>query len=497
MGSKMLKRFVLSTLAVCMAFTGIHVTNVNAIAEESVTDVELVMNNFDFSADEKAIFEAGYIKSSKTYTYVTPDDQIAQDENLITVDADNQAVTVVPYTDSYGNVWQPTAVIVTEAGYPDIEVSMTSGTGSFKAQREGRPGNNYTVFVTYTYTEDLDLNNANDVANASHHLNKAVKSMATISKTKSELENLATIYIDYLKMLSDGVPLPNGSVVGINGDPDTVAAVDSLYNEIVGNVSKRLTLQDYILKYTEESSKPVYLFENGQEFYDVAVYAQQRINQIANSTAIQNLISNKDLFNGIPGYEDFVSALENLATLMTLIKSLSDSLANGLTADGWTILTAPNMLTDAGKTSTFSKMLTDGIQTSEHDITNPTVTVKEVKLTASVNRYKVTASVEAEGIKIGDTDNEIVSFGSVSTELFLDGGATLNDIINAAEDSDLVESAQFKAWAETYGVNIDNYDITYYVNGNPVTEHELTSAINFTVKFSPKNRIHNLKYKCT
>jgi len=485
MGSKMLKRFVLSALAVCMTLTQVNVTKVNALNTSVATDVDLVVRNVALSDDEITVLGNGYIKSSESFTYVAPTDVEVENEGLIVVDADNQTVTVKSYEDEQNNIWYPTTVTVTEVGYDDIEVTLTNGTGSFKADRDGREGNNYTVKVVYTYSEEVAVEAQRAIANAPHYLNNGIKALKAIQQTQGELNNLATTYITYLNMLIDGVPLPNGSTVKVK-DEATVNAAKSLYKEITDNSTQRLILEDWIEDYTSAPIKQVYLVEEGQAFYDVASYAQERIGIVANSEAIQGIIDNKELFDGIPGYEEFVSSIENLELLMILMRSLNTNLSSALVEENWKILNNTDVLTEEGKKVDFSNMLVAGLETSEHEITSSTLWVDSVELTASVNQCKVIASLEANVIGLDDTTNTVTKLDLISTELFIDDGANLAAIVAAVNNSGLYGSNEYKNWSETYGVDGNNYDITYYVDGNQVTEYELHGAISFTVKFTPK-----------
>ena len=447
MGRKMLKRFVLSALAVCMSLTQITVTKVNAVTANTISDVQIMAQQMDRSSDGYSVLAGGYIKPTTVYTYETPSS--SDTSNLVSVNADNQTVTVKAYTDSDGNFWSPAHACVSEEGYEDVIFDLTDGFGSFGELREGRTGNNYVIKVYYGLSKQLSVDLQNKIINAPHYLNTGVAVLEELYSYSGSLENLATTYITYLKMLVDGVNVSGLGLIQLDKtDTVTRAAINALYNEIQNNASKRLILTDYINAYVASDAKQVYLVNNAEKVHDQLVKTQTNLDAITNSEKVNTFISTVELIANAKEDEQLINDVDKLKLLRTLIVDLNNNLKSAVSEEKWGIVNYDysDILTETGKSAAFSKMLVDGLNTTECEMVLDYITILFDEVTASVNRYKVVASIEADVIELNDTTNKLTTLSGVSTNLYINDGATLDAIINAAEDSELVESPLFKVF---------------------------------------------------
>lgn len=489
MGSKMLKRFVLSAVSMCLALGQIHVTSVFADPiVNDVTDVDLVASQVDSSSDEFAVLNGGYIKPTMTIDYVRPADYNVSE--LISVDADNQIVTVQDFKDMHNNVWKPTVVKVIEDNYEDVEVEMTGNTGSFQDIRNGRTGNNYVISVQYTLTTTLSTELQNKIINVPHNLNTGVAMLQELYSYSGSLENLATTYITYLKMMVDGIYVEGlGNIELDVNDTVTRGAINALYKEINENSPKGLIVTDYINEYAEASAKQVFLVENAEALKAQLSDTQGKLNTIATSSSLQSFINTAETVANLKNDPEIIENVKNLKLLRTLIIDINNNVKSVLEEEKWGVLDYDysDILTEKGKSKEFSDMLVEGLTTEEHSVSNETIVVDTAELVASVNRYKVAVSIELDAIALDDTTNTIKNLGTINKEVFGNDGADLAAIIDEVEKTNYATSDAFKSWEETYGLNLDNYEVSYYVDGNKVDSHELTGPINFTVKFTPKN----------
>ena len=162
MGSKMLKRFVLSALSFCMVWSQINVVNVNATNSLSTTDATVVAENYrtELSDEEKAILANDSINSTE-YKFVVP----TKENNLVTVDTDNKTLVAKTHTDAEGNEWKPATVIITES----------TGENSFELDDEGfceffAESKNYSIEVLYEAKATIDAETQSRLLNTPHYL---------------------------------------------------------------------------------------------------------------------------------------------------------------------------------------------------------------------------------------------------------------------------------------------------------------------------------------
>ena len=163
---KGMKRCVAMLLAMVMILSA---GNVQAIAQliapastetvRGTTLSELILSNYQLSAEEEAIIGSGWLSADKGYTYVLPPEEVA-DGGLIEVDEDNKKITVSAYEDSQGNTWIPVSFDLKNAqgviaGHDDLALTKEGNlfVGTYTAT-----DNQFSVEATYkleiTATED-------------------------------------------------------------------------------------------------------------------------------------------------------------------------------------------------------------------------------------------------------------------------------------------------------------------------------------------------------
>ena len=141
------KRSLAMLMAVLMLFssfnTGIlELSNANATETESITDGELLAQNYALSDGEKALLKSGLLSEQTYYYEVKP----TAEDDLVTVDPEGKTITAKTFT--YKDfVWYPKeATVVSGENKEAVALKEDAGkyVGSFKME-----GNTYSVQVTY------------------------------------------------------------------------------------------------------------------------------------------------------------------------------------------------------------------------------------------------------------------------------------------------------------------------------------------------------------
>lgn len=279
----------------------------------------LVANNYELNEFEKAILACtGLVGQS--YSVKIPADN---SEGLVTVDADTQTVTAVPYTTN-GFVWEPTAAVIKYNNADgsqgtDINVPL-SKVGENYIANFTKPANSYRVEVTYSLYIAVDAALQQVLLNAPYYLADGYSLTDTaagqlglaVEAIESKMEELRTIYngIEYVveyegqKLYSLVISLPEGKCKEAIGN--IIADYD--------NGNGQLTLGKDIEAYKHGSSKVQYMMENGAKFKDDINWFYNQIAAInTNSADLLNVAEQlENLANGTgDGTIEGIKALAN------------------------------------------------------------------------------------------------------------------------------------------------------------------------------------------
>lgn len=255
----------------------------------SGTTGSLVAGNYELNTYEQAILVCtGLI--GETYTVEVPD---STTEGLVTINADAQTVTAVPY-ETDGFVWVPSAAVIKYTaidGTPGTDISVPlNKSGDAYVGAFTKPANSYRIEVTYSLYIAVDAALQQNLLNAPFYLvdgydlvSAAIDgSLALVAETMNEkMEELrqmaagSTYDIEY-----DGKVVYSYTTPALND-----GAVKTALNELLADYDANggtLTLAKYCKAYQTAPSKVQFMVEQGEAFKAHVAWFFERINTIGN-----------------------------------------------------------------------------------------------------------------------------------------------------------------------------------------------------------------------
>ena len=253
----------------------------------SGTTGSLVAGNYELNKYEEAILVCtGLI--GDTYSVAVPD---STNDGLVSINADAQTVTAIPY-ETNGFVWVPTAAVIKytaadgSAG-ADVSVPLTK-IGESYVGNYTKPANSYRIEVTYSLYIPVDAALQQALLSAPYYLvdgydlvSSAIDgSLALVASTMNEK-------MEELRQMTAGSKYDisyNGSVVYSYTTPalpngDVKTALNDLLADYDAN-GGTLTLAKYCTEYQRASSKTQFVIEKAEEFKEHIKWFYSRINAI-------------------------------------------------------------------------------------------------------------------------------------------------------------------------------------------------------------------------
>ena len=470
--SKLFKRvqaWVLTVAMILPVLSGALILPASAADEalKSLTDGEIVADNYDLTDAEKALLSSGLLVG-ETYEVSVPEDG----DNLVSVDEETKVITAKPY-EKGGYVWKPVSADIVVDTAVKQTIALVDGVGTHTYS-----GNAYSVKVLYQLDIEIAADIQEKLLNALS-LKTGVKNFDEIWSNNGTLELLASDDVmSVLLQIGSGVGYPFESPFGMGSLKFTTdearASAAALKAELDAN-SGAFVLADYASAYDSSAYKTKFVVENGEAVRDElkALYAH-----------IYNVHSDLDAtFTGF--LEDYMPAavklfmgkLESWLTAMDAVlnnswdASNADFLKPGMTDFEWAKL---DTLVDAIDTAT---------DVSGIEIKNPLVAA-QTTVQFNLKMYNVTVEVNMN--VAGSKMDTPVCVDQKSTVLTLTANASTDDILNAVKASGI----EAKAVAEWTAKG-------FYVPGHFASEAtplagELTEDITYVITISPK--YYNVSY---
>lgn len=262
----------------------------------SGTTGSLVAGNYELNQYEDAILvNTGLI--GDTYSVEVP---ASTTEGLVSINADAQTVTAVPY-ETDGFVWVPTAAVIKYTAADgsngaDISVALNkvgeSYVGSFV-----KPANSYRIEVTYSLYIPVDAALQQALLNAPFYLvdsydkvSAAIDgSLALVADTMNEkMEDLRQIAAGSKYDIVYGGEVVYSYTTPALADGDVKTALNDLLADYDANGGS-LTLAKFCKAYQTASSKVQFVIEQGAAFKEHIKWFYSRINAIGSEAGTAEL----------------------------------------------------------------------------------------------------------------------------------------------------------------------------------------------------------------
>lgn len=439
-----LKRGLAFVLALVLVVSGINLGALQAFAETpSVSEGEVVANNYDLSAAEKDLLSSGLLIGN-TISYTAP-----ADSNLVTVDTDKKEITVGSYEG-----WVATKATIKVGNEVKETVAVENGKATYT-----HGGNAFSVEVTYELYAAVDAATQKTLLAAPSYLKTGYDALNTIAKVAGNL----LVYETANNALVD---LANKD--GFRSD-DAKAAALALNEQYVAN-GGLLDLKVMANEYDAAASKTQYLLTNGAAMIEKAEETYHYIDLVVNDDIMTHSVLNELLT------EEQVSALETFRNSMSTWLFVMESVNYGWADEELAPVKAELSDAEWAKLDTLVKALG----------TTNTLTVKEGKLLAAsaavkvnMSMYNVNVVVKMQTASGKADDKTLVDYGVASTTVVtLAAGATAADVKAAVEATGIITSAT-SAWA---AYEAEHYQVSY-----GTLPESLESDVEYVITYVPKN----------
>ena len=279
---------------------------------------ELIIANYDLSDAEKAILAcSGLI--GETFAVEIPTDE--KNSDLVSVDADNQTVTALPYAVD-GQVWTPTKAVLKYSNADgsagtDINVPLSESGNKYVGSFQ-KPANSYRVEVTYSLlitvenaVQRLLLDIPYYLVDGYEKVNEAysIFSMA-LEPFEGKIGELRALYdgVKY-EIKQDGEPLYTYTI-GLKDGSKVKEAIGNLLNDFDSN-GNHFTLAKDCDDYQAAESKVQFMLERGAAMKEhIEFFSAQIIAINDNSQELYDLVAElKTLVNGPENPDDDVTTL--------------------------------------------------------------------------------------------------------------------------------------------------------------------------------------------
>ena len=289
------------------------------------TTGELIIANYDLSDAEKAILACSGLMG-ETFAVEVPTDK--KNSDLVSVDAENQTVTALPYAVD-GQVWTPTKAILKYSNLDgsagtDIEVPLSKSenkyVGSFL-----KPANSYRVEVTYSLLITLEsavqrllLDTPYYLVDGYEKVNEAysIFSMA-LEPFEEKIDELRALYdgVKY-EIVEDGETLYTYTI-GLKDGSKVKEAIGNLLNDFDSS-GNHFTLAKDCDDFQASASKVQFMLERGAAMKEnINFFAAQIIAINDNSQELLALVSElKTLVNGPENLDDDVTTIADAKVMM-------------------------------------------------------------------------------------------------------------------------------------------------------------------------------------
>ncbi len=461
--TSMLNKVLAFALCMFVMLSSMNLSMITYATEEAtdyktVTEAELVADNYESLTDgEKAILKSGLLKS-RTLTYPVP----SGNSDLVSVNAETRHISVSAF-EKDGFVWNPVYASVVYSEDTEI-VKLTDGEGTFKYD-----GTAYSVEAYFELHIPIAEDTQAKLLNAPFNAARLFENGEVIDGNQGNF-NAISGNIDSLVKLYDG------SLALQISNEDTIAAISDLKAQTEEN-DDFFVIEVMLYDYDAAESKLEYLVNNGSALKSEVNKIYTQIETIYNDAAIVDIIDMLGSSN---------STARKLSTVRKSLKALLDNLAPAV-EDDWAMLDS-NPLKDgmtAEDYQTLDELAASAANAEFHD---DEILEKLFADTAvvryNVNQHIVTVVVSAEVIKETSVNSAVpTALESHSAELRLLDGTSAEKVIEAINES-TVEQMALEAWIE---ISEEFYDrVADEITG------VLSGDLTYNIKYTPKQ--FNVEY---
>lgn len=499
------KRYLAMLLAVLMLFssfnTGIlQLSKANATETESITDGELLAQNYALSDGEKALLKSGLLSEQTYYYEVKP----TAEDDLVTVDPEGKTITAKTFTHKEF-VWYPKeATVVSGENKEAVALKEDAGkyVGSFKME-----GNTYSVQVTY----ELHINVAQaeqekllqvgaDLKQGLNTLDKLAQLEGLLDTQPEGMDVTARVLLqDVIAGLMSWVEGLTTPIPGLTfyypgawaADEVKSAPVKALHNQMVNN-SGNLDLFVMLADYSAAPSKTEYLMQYGEK---LLVKTEETVGYLEQILAEQDVVlSMMDVASGMGiqmGMEkaDLEEFYKSIGYVLNGVDNSTVKFAGlkAITAEPMAILSSDPFVADMDAAK-FARL--DALAKNLPD-TATEVTVVEKLLADSatiqvnMNRQNVVVKVVANVVERNSINSDALKtlVSDKAALVTLNKGVTFDVVWDAIVQTGVIADA-LAGWEEAYQVGDSFY--TYAIEGMKDTD-VLDKDVEITIVYTPKS----------
>ncbi|MBR4287985.1 MAG: hypothetical protein IKT50_00945, partial [Clostridia bacterium] len=290
------------------------------------TTGELIIANYDLNDAEKAILACSGLMG-ETFAVEIPTDE--KNSDLVSVDAENQTVTALPY-EVGGQVWTPTKAILKYSNLDgsagtDIEVPLSESGNKYVGSFQ-KPANSYRVEVTYSLLITIEKAVQRLLLDIPYYL---VDGYSKINEAYNIFSNALVPFeekIGELRALYDGVKYEikqDGEVIytytiGLKDGSKVKEAIGNLLNDFDSN-GNHFTLAKDCDEFRTSASKVQFMLERGAAMKEhVDFFAAQIITISDNSQELRDLAKELEAFvkdPATPG-DDKITSIADAKVMM-------------------------------------------------------------------------------------------------------------------------------------------------------------------------------------
>ncbi len=424
---------------------------------------EIVAENYELTEAEAALLKGGYLKGGKV-SYEVPSD--AQSD-LITIDNEENTLAVEKFKG-----WVPVSADIM-VGETKIEtVKLVDGKGSYTYE-----SNAFSVVVNYELTtDDITVDAQETMLSTIGWLKDGIAMLEDVKGQDGNLYILEQAMPELVAFANKGI---NAGFTTVQLSAECKAAVAYLDAQMAAN-GGTFILRKMIAEYIS-ASKTEYLLGKGTAMHDEVNLFAGKVMVI--SEALCTIADNLEWVIE-QGFVDAATA-ESLKTLAAVTTNLYDALAI-LAASEWTAAEKGTALL-ADEEVNYVK-LDEALAAIETVTALPELKADLLVETAAVQKNLAMWNVTINVVLETTQNNKVAVKDTVSGMITLAANATKDEILKAVE---------------VYGIEADALSVWEdYVEGKfTATKSELpnalTSDIEYTITYSPKNYTVSFDYEAS
>jgi len=442
------------------------ITPVFAVTNErvTVTDGDLVAENYDMPESQKSLLKSGLLSGS-SYSFNKPNDP----ENLISVNIAAKTIEAKEFNGGSGYIWKPVSADLIDPDGKVVEsgISLTSGTGTYTYT-----GDAFSLEVEYALTISVSAQKQSALLDAAYVLKQGVANLDTISGQQGNLYVLEKAMPELVKFADEGIVT---SIASFGFSTDCKNAVYWLDNQMTANGGK-LSLSILAAEY-DNGSKSEFLLNKGTKMRSEVSAFVERMTIL--NEALTTMASNMEIFikNGWLPKETG----EQLKTLAGIAGNLESTLSP-VAAEPWDSATTGLLAENASYVSLdqYVANLGDGL-TRASDVTIREGLRTTVTLVRNTSMVDVTIAVNVHYYN----DRGALTQASRNTVRKMAGGTSIDSVRAAART--------LEAELEALGIDLSCYNAALDTNIGSAVDGQNPNQY-YTLTYTPKNHTVTFAY---